>query len=116
MGLNQRDFAELAEATLDRQHRYETGKHQPNAEYLARLAGHGVDILYLLTGDRNESAPLDREVSDLISDFEMLPPPLKRIAGAVVRTMREEAETTAAGEASPTVHTKQLAYHAGEGR
>lgn len=36
---------------------YESGKRQPDAEYLARIATAGADIAYILTGVRTISAP-----------------------------------------------------------
>lgn len=72
MGLNQKEFAALGGATLDSQSRYETGKNQPAAEYLARLGGNGVDVHYVLTGERAPESDLSAEESELVRSFRRL--------------------------------------------
>jgi transcriptional regulator with XRE-family HTH domain len=52
LGLSQTDFAALAGASKRAQIRYEAGERSPDAEYLARLARHGVDVLWVITGKR----------------------------------------------------------------
>lgn len=39
------------------QHNYETGKRLPDASYLAAIAAAGVDVLYVLTGERRSGLP-----------------------------------------------------------
>ena len=50
--LNQADFAALGGVKITAQQQYEGGKTTPNVDYLYRLAGHGVDIGYMLLGVR----------------------------------------------------------------
>lgn len=69
--LNQNDFAALGGASTNSQVFYEAGKTPPKIDYLYRLAEHGVDIAYLLTGRRIEGE-LDFEQSMLIEMFEKL--------------------------------------------
>lgn len=111
LGKNQTDFGNLAGATLDSQSRYENAKHLPNAEYLARLAAQGVDVMYLLTGARSDSAALDPEASDVLTIFLALPAHLRQMATSVLRTMADEAGVIAQpGRAAPpsvTVHEKK---------
>lgn len=52
LGMNQTDFAALAGADRKTQFNYETGKHPPHAAYLAAVAAAGVDVLYVITGQR----------------------------------------------------------------
>lgn len=110
-GLNQRDFGKLAGVGLQTQSRYENGETQPNAEYLANLSDQGVDVLYVLTGNRIESA-LDKETADLVDDFGQLPAHLRQMARSVIRTMRDEASNPSPGAGSyppvsATVHEKK---------
>ena len=52
LGLNQTQFAGVAGVQISAQTNYETGKRSPDAAYLAALAAAGVDVLYVLTGQR----------------------------------------------------------------
>ncbi|WGA02956.1 helix-turn-helix transcriptional regulator [Enterobacter ludwigii] len=54
-GLNQTEFAALAGGSRGAQAAYERDEKIPGGAYLAALAAAGVDILYVLTGQR---APL----------------------------------------------------------
>lgn len=54
--LNQKDFAELGGVGKTSQVQYEAGNSAPSIDYLYRLADHGVDIGYLLTGRRSGEA------------------------------------------------------------
>ncbi|MHA6159485.1 helix-turn-helix domain-containing protein [Pseudomonas sichuanensis] len=56
LGLNQTDFAALAGASKNTQYNYEKGERSPDANYLAAAAGQGVDVLYVLTGERKPQA------------------------------------------------------------
>ncbi|MCT7316767.1 helix-turn-helix domain-containing protein [Ralstonia sp. CHL-2022] len=49
-GLNQTDFAALGGVTVKTQVLYEKSERVPDANYLAAVAQHGVDVLYVLTG------------------------------------------------------------------
>lgn len=49
-GLNQTDFAALGGVTVKTQVLYEKSERVPDANYLAAVAEHGVDVLYVLTG------------------------------------------------------------------
>lgn len=51
--LNQEAFAALGGVKKNSQVIYEGGKTAPTVEYLYRLAGHGVDIGYVVTGVRS---------------------------------------------------------------
>lgn len=52
-GLSQEQFAALAGQSKKSQGRYETGERSPDVDYLLALSEHGVDIAYLLTGQRS---------------------------------------------------------------
>ncbi|WJM56222.1 helix-turn-helix transcriptional regulator [Pseudomonas asiatica] len=56
LGLNQTDFAALAGASKNTQYNYEKGERSPDANYLAAAASQGVDVLYVLTGERMTQA------------------------------------------------------------
>ncbi|CDH30735.1 helix-turn-helix domain-containing protein [Xenorhabdus bovienii] len=52
LGLNQTDFASLAGHSRGAQACYERDEKIPGGAYLQKLAEHGCDVLYILTGNR----------------------------------------------------------------
>lgn len=52
LGLSQQALAERCGVTARSQRNYESGERLPDAAYLAALAAAGVDVLYVLTGQR----------------------------------------------------------------
>lgn len=54
--MNQTIFAALGGITKETQLKYENGSRRPDTAYLEAIATHGVDVAYLLTGRRIESA------------------------------------------------------------
>ena len=52
LGFNQADFAALAGVAKTSQFNYEKGERSPDAAYLSAVADKGVDILYVVTGER----------------------------------------------------------------
>lgn len=74
-GMNQQDFAALAGKQKNSQVQYEGGKTPPPLDYLYRLADHGVDIAYLLTGQRSGEAARTWSVEhaeNFLADAEVL--------------------------------------------
>lgn len=57
LGFNQADFAALAEATRKTLFNWESGSASPNAAVLAAWAKHGLDVLYVVTGERLNAQP-----------------------------------------------------------
>ncbi|WIE52389.1 helix-turn-helix transcriptional regulator [Pseudomonas sp. GM17] len=52
LGFNQTEFAAKAGASKNSQYNYEKGERSPDASYLAAVAERGVDVLYVVTGER----------------------------------------------------------------
>ena len=61
LGLSQTDFAAIGGASKRSQIDWERGKLVPNAEFLAIVARAGVDVLYVLTGQRAYETLTDEE-------------------------------------------------------
>lgn len=84
LGMNQADFARLAGMSDRAQRLYEKGERFPDAQYLAAVAGHGVDVLYVLTGQYAggvKPAPaLTAEEATLLEYFRAAPPAVRRAA------------------------------------
>lgn len=51
MNMTQGEFAVLGNVSRVSQHLYEAGKRCPDSAYLLALREHGIDILWILTGD-----------------------------------------------------------------
>lgn len=60
LNMNQTEFSSLAGTTKQTLFSWETGKTAPDAVELAAFAASGVDVLYVLTGERKKPA-LNRE-------------------------------------------------------
>ena len=65
LGFNQADFAALAGVAKTSQFNYEKGERSPDAAYLAAVARKGVDVLYVVTGERLSVGEGTLSVSEL---------------------------------------------------
>ncbi|WP_046857828.1 helix-turn-helix domain-containing protein, partial [Pseudomonas sp. CCOS 191] len=52
LGLNQADLAAIGGVAKTSQFNYEKGDRSPDADYLAAVAEKGIDVLYVVTGQR----------------------------------------------------------------
>jgi transcriptional regulator with XRE-family HTH domain len=77
LGLQQAAFAERVGTDVPKQSLYETGKRELRGAYLSRIAEAGVDVRYVLTGQRSQGAWLDPDTAKFLSDFLALPPQLR---------------------------------------
>lgn len=57
LGLTQAELGERCGVGRKTQFNYESGERQPDADYLSRAAAVGVDVLYVLTGERAPISP-----------------------------------------------------------
>jgi transcriptional regulator with XRE-family HTH domain len=71
LGLNQGQLADRAGTTNVAQSRYESGDRSPDWGYLSAVAQVGVDVLYVLTGQRS-SALLSPDEDLLLSGYRSL--------------------------------------------
>ena len=75
LGMTQRVFGDIGGVEPNAQGKYESGERTPRLDYLAALAGKGVDALYVLSGMRTP-APLESlsaEEAGLLGAFRRLP-------------------------------------------
>lgn len=56
LGMSQEEMGVAGGVTRNTQSNYEKGLRSPDAEYLAKVAGIGADVQYILTGQRSASA------------------------------------------------------------
>ena len=66
LGMSQTQFGDLAQVTKKSQMLYEGDQRSPKADYLTAIASQGVDVQYVLTGNRSvpESQPLGLPVTE----------------------------------------------------
>ncbi|NLC35920.1 MAG: helix-turn-helix transcriptional regulator [Alcaligenaceae bacterium] len=65
LGLNQGEMAERGGVQRTAQSNYERGTRMPDAAYLAALAQHGVDVLFIVTG---QPTPVPEKDMNLYGD------------------------------------------------
>ncbi len=110
LGMRQAEFAALAGTDAARQSLYEHGRRELRADYLARLAEAGVDILYVITGRRSEAAWLGEGASSLLGDYLALPPQMQQVVEDLARSLKEQLPML------PTLHARGTSYRAEEPR
>jgi transcriptional regulator with XRE-family HTH domain len=72
LGLNQDSFAVLGGVQKLTQFNYEKGIRKPDSDYLAAIAAAGVDVQYLLTGERSRNARLPEDEGELLEGYRLL--------------------------------------------
>lgn len=93
LGLNQGAFGELGGVKANAQGNYEKGDRYPDAAYLAAVAEQGVDVLYVVTGERTPkpSSSLNSDESDLIEHYRQLPDSDRHHTHKMVNALAEMA-------------------------
>ncbi|MBX3561979.1 MAG: helix-turn-helix transcriptional regulator [Sphingomonas sp.] len=110
LGLKQADFADLVGTDVPKQSLYENDRRELRADYLARLAHAGVDIVYILTGQRGGGDLLGEGASELLSAYLALPPELQ---GALLNLARS-LSTQLRDRPSPTLHARHAGFRPGD--
>jgi transcriptional regulator with XRE-family HTH domain len=74
LGFNQTEFAAKAGASKNSQYNYEKGERSPDAAYLAAVAEKGVDVLYVVTGERRPMTvdSINADAARLIEVYERI--------------------------------------------
>jgi transcriptional regulator with XRE-family HTH domain len=78
--LTQRAFGEIGGVEPNAQGKYESGERWPKADYLAAVARRGVDVLYILTGQRAAEPAdcLQQEEAQLLACYRRMPLPARQ--------------------------------------
>lgn len=73
--MNQGELAAVAEVSKTTQFNYEKGERSPDAPYLAKVHTVGIDVLYVLTGQRAapSEAALSGDESELLNHYRSMP-------------------------------------------
>lgn len=74
--LSQAAFGAIGGVKANAQGKYESGERSPGADYLAAVAEHGVDVLYVVTGERKptQANSISGDEAQVLSDYRTLPP------------------------------------------
>ena len=108
LGLKQAEFAELVGTDVPKQSLYENDRRELRADYLARLAGAKVDVVYILTGQRSQGDWLGAGASDLLTAYLSLPQEIQEALGGLARSLRDQFARPHAA----TLHSRRLDYRA----
>lgn len=82
--LSGEEFAQLVGVSPNSQYNYEKGVRAPDTDYLLRTAEHGVDVFFVLTGER-ATGILVVEEAELLLHYRKAPPALQSAALAVLK-------------------------------
>ena len=93
LGFNQGDFAAIAGVAKTSQFNYEKGERSPDAGYLAALAEKGLDVLYVITGERKpfSADSISAEEAELLKRYRQLPDGDRAGATKMVTALAEMA-------------------------
>lgn len=96
LGYNQADFAAIAGVAKTSQFNYEKGERSPDAAYLAAVAEKGVDVLYVVTGERKPQPAdsLTAAEAELLNHYRELPLADQAGASRMVTALAEMAGRT----------------------
>lgn len=83
--LTQSQIATLAGTTKSTQLQYEKDAMRANSDYLAALAKAGIDVAYILTGERG-GVQLTEQEADILALIRQAPPAVRETAINVLRS------------------------------
>ena len=92
--MNQTDFAEKAGTTKKSQIEYEKERLPAFATYLAAIAAAGVDVQYVLTGQRSAEPVLTPEEKNLLAAWHRAAPAVRAAALAALQAGAEKEKPT----------------------
>ena len=84
--LTQPELAEIAGTTKSTQLLYEKDTMRANSDYLTAIAAAGVDVGYLLTGERSGVDPVSAEDRRLLALFHAAPESMRQAALVLLAT------------------------------
>ncbi|HAT2881107.1 MULTISPECIES: helix-turn-helix domain-containing protein [Enterobacterales] len=104
LGFNQSDFAELVGASYKSQLRWEKDESAPGADALSIWAGIGLDVLYVVTGQRSIDLPagltipkMSPEKQELMDAFDHMTPEQRRAILEVGKGLAQSKPSKFAG-------------------
>lgn len=117
LGLSQTELAELGCVQRNTLFNYEKGVRSPDADFLARIAGRGADVLYIVTG-RRSGALLDVEQEQQLAALSRLPQAVREwllgVTGVTAPTPVPGVSYGASDTASMQLHQDVAGYAVGK--
>lgn len=104
LGLTHDELAEKAGISRSTVFNYENGSRVPDALLLQRLAQLGMDVGYLVLGQRTQASELSCDAQQLLDRYELVPPRLKTVIDGV-------AQLAAAAFGAGAAHTTEVTYN-----
>ncbi|WP_121863194.1 helix-turn-helix transcriptional regulator [Burkholderia sp. Nafp2/4-1b] len=86
IGLSQKEFGAIAGMTKQTQFNYEAGTRSPDVIYLMALRSVGIDLWYVLTGERSLRLPTDDE-SEVVGGYRLLSETGRSAIKRAIRTL-----------------------------
>ena len=105
-------FAKRIGITQNKLSFLETGTRELRADFLAAVAEQGVDVHYVLTGERSIGESVSPDVAELVTAYAELDAEGRELARRLVDTLREQRRRRPF-VAAPTLHSQELDYHHG---
>jgi len=92
--LSQAAFGEIGGVKANAQGKYESGERFPGADYLAAVAEAGIDVLYVVTGERKptQSESISAEEAGVLEHYRVLPEADRAAMARMATAMAEMAE------------------------
>ncbi|WP_290604942.1 helix-turn-helix transcriptional regulator [Arsenophonus sp. ENCA] len=95
LGLSQEMFAERCGVKKLTQYNYEKSERHPDAGYLIAAKALGVDLNYVMTGERSDEASAldvvrDEEEATLLTTFRHIPGETREVAQRTLAAMAEK--------------------------
>lgn len=100
-------FAKRVGVSQNAQSLIESGQRPMKAEYLAEVAIAGIDVFYVLTGERAELVGLGHGASELLAAYLEMPADMQAALRQVANAMRNQASRA-------TVHVEPSTFRGEE--
>lgn len=92
LSLTQEEFGNLGGVERNAQSEYESDKVFPKADYLMSLAGHQVDVVYLIYGERADIS-VSQHAKELIAVLTTLPPAQQALGFIMLNLFKRSGPT-----------------------
>lgn len=94
LGLKSMELAQIGNVGAVAQSNYERGKRHPDSAYLAAIAAAGVDVQYVLTGQRSAEPVLTHEEKNLLDAWQNAPQAVRAAALAALQAGAKKEKPT----------------------
>lgn len=92
LDLKQDDLAQVGGVNRNTQGSYERGARNPDSAYLNAVAGLGIDVVYVLTGQRSLGGSISPEEAQIIEQYRQIPEQDQRALRRFLKAMFDDAD------------------------